>query len=130
MDFIKDPVKWKKWYPGTDSLDILYIEGKASGILLDSIGLQSLCIGEINDSIVKAKNVGIRVKKQLETGWQIFPGSNENNVTLQWYMDFKLRWYPWEKFRSLFYENIYGVQMEKGLSNLKELSEGRRSSIN
>jgi hypothetical protein len=45
-------------------------------------------------------------------------------------MDFKLKWYPWEKFKSLFYENFYGVQMEQGLSNLKELSEHRRSSIN
>ena len=46
-----------------------------------------------------------------------------DSLTLQWYMDFKLKWYPWEKFRSLFYENIYGVQMEQGLSNLKELAK-------
>jgi hypothetical protein len=46
-----------------------------------------------------------------------------DSSTLQWYMDFNLKWYPWDKFRSLFYENIYGVQMEQGLSNLKELSK-------
>jgi len=46
-----------------------------------------------------------------------------DSLTLQWYMDFKLKWYPWEKFRSLFYENIYGVQMEQGLHNLKELAK-------
>jgi hypothetical protein len=45
-------------------------------------------------------------------------------------MDFKLRWYPWEKFKSLFFENIYGAHLERGLGNLKELSEGRRSSSN
>ena len=53
-----------------------------------------------------------------------------DSSTLQWYMDFKLRWYPWEKFKSLFFENIYGFQMERGLENLKQLSEGNRSSIN
>jgi len=49
---------------------------------------------------------------------------------VQWWMDFKLRWYPWEKFSSLFFENIYGAQMEKGLDNLKRLAEANRSSIN
>ena len=53
-----------------------------------------------------------------------------DSSTLQWFMDFKLRWYPWEKFKSLFFENIYGFQMEQGLENLKALSEGNRSSIN
>ena len=130
MSFIKDPLKWKEWYPGTDSLDILYAEGKPGGVLMDSTGMEGLCIVEINDSIVIAKNAGRRLKRDLETGWKIFAGSSENNVTLQWYMDFKLKWYPWEKFRSLLFENIYGAQMEQGLANLKELSEGRRSSIN
>ena len=130
MSFITDPLKWKEWYPGADSLDILYIEGKPMGILMDSTGREGLSIGEINDSIVTAKNVGARATRELETGWKIFPGSKNNVTTVQWYMDFKLKWYPWEKFKSLFYENIYGVHMERGLAALKELSEGRRSSSN
>ena len=36
MGFITDPLKWKEWYPGADSLNILYIEGKPMGILIDS----------------------------------------------------------------------------------------------
>ena len=130
MGFITDPLKWKEWYPGADSLDILYIEGKPMGILMDSAGREGLCIGEVNDSVITAKNVGPGAGRELETGWKIFPGSENNVTTVQWYMDFKLKWYPWEKFKSLFYENIYGVHMEQGLANLKELSEGRRSSSN
>ena len=128
MGFITDPLKWKEWYPGADSLNILYIEGKPMGVIIDS--MEGLSIGEINDSTVTAKNVGTGANRQLETGWKIFPGSGNNVTTVQWYMDFKLKWYPWEKFKSLFYENIYGVHMEQGLANLKELSEGRRSSSN
>ena len=130
MGFITDPLKWKEWYPGADSLDILYIEGKPMGILMDSTGLEGLCIGEMNDSTVTAKNVGPEARRELETGWKIFPGSENNVSTVQWYMDLKLKWYPWEKFKSLFYENIYGIHMEQGLANLKELCEGRRSSSN
>ena len=129
MSFIKDPVKWKEWYPGADTLDILFIEGKPKGVIIDSVFL-GLCIIDVSDSTVTATDVGLRVKRQTEIGWKILAGNGENNVTVQWYMDFKLKWYPWEKFKSLFFENIYGLQMEQGLANLKALSEGRRSSIN
>ena len=130
MGFISDPLKWKEWYPGADSLDIIYIEGKPMGILLDSSGLIGLSIFTINDSVVTVGEVGMSATQRMEMGWKVLSGGNENNVVTQWYMDFKLRWYPWEKFKSLFFENIYGAHMERGLANLKELSEGRRSSSN
>jgi hypothetical protein len=38
-------------------------------------------------------------------------------------MDFRLRWYPWEKFSSLLLEKRYGPMLENGLDNLKKLME-------
>ncbi|HJS54461.1 MAG TPA: hypothetical protein VJ765_07960, partial [Chitinophagaceae bacterium] len=64
--------------------------------------------------------------RPIRSGLKLIRHQPGDSATLQWFMDFKLRWYPWEKFRSLFFENIYGVQMEQGLANLKELT-GRRS---
>ena len=130
MSFIADPLKWKEWYPGADSLGILYIEGKPKGILLDRSGLHGLSILNSNDSIVTVVEVGNTSTQRMEMGWKVISGGNENNVVAQAYMDFKLSWYPWEKFKSLFFENIYGAHLEKGLANLKEISEGRRSSSN
>lgn len=130
MSFIADPLKWKEWYPGADTLDILYVAGKPEGILLDSAGLIGLSIISVSDSIVTARDVGAVVKPEMNMGWKVLSGPHENTVTAQWYMDFKMRWYPWEKFKSLFFENIYGPHMEKGLANLKAVAEGRRSSIN
>ena len=131
MSVISDPLEWKEWYPGADSLDILYIEGKPKGILLDSSGMVGLSIFSSNDSLVTVGEVGKTATQRMEMGWKVISGGgNENNVITQWYMDFKLRWYPWEKFKSLFFENIYGAHMEQGLANLKEFSEGRRSSSN
>jgi len=130
MDYISNPVKWKEWYPGADSLPLFFVDGKTKGIMLDSITKAALTITEKNDSSVIATNTGPGVKRQLVTGWKIIPGQNENMVTVQWYMDFKFRWYPWEKFSSLFYENIYGTEMEKGLANLKRVAESGRSSLN
>jgi hypothetical protein len=58
--------------------------------------------------------------KPVISGWQLYGKPTSDSLTLQWYMDFHFRWYPWEKFSSLFYEHTYGDMMEKGLSNLKQ----------
>lgn len=126
---IANPIFWKYWFPGADSLELLYIEGEAKGIVVDSYAHRSIFIREKNDSSVIAVYQGVGGKEILN-GWRIITGNSMDFVTVQWWMDFKLRWYPWEKFSSLFFENIYGVQMEKGLDNLKRLVETNRSSIN
>jgi hypothetical protein len=46
------------------------------------------------------------------------------NVTVvQWYFDFHLHWYPWEKFSSLLLESQVGAPMERSLDKLKKLAE-------
>ena len=62
-------------------------------------------------------------RRPVINGWQLHEFASTDSLTMQWYMDFNLPWYPWEKFGSLFYEKTYGVMMEKGLSNLKEVAQ-------
>ncbi|MDP4265112.1 MAG: hypothetical protein Q8941_21470 [Bacteroidota bacterium] len=98
-----DRQNWKNWYPGVDSI-------------------KSITITEKNDSSVRATIVGPG-SKNIETGWNIFSTASGQPVTVQWYMDFHLRWYPWEKFSSLLLEKSYGPRMENGLSDLKRIVE-------
>ncbi len=44
-------------------------------------------------------------------------------TVLQWYFDFHLKWYPWEKFGSIIYDDRMGPGMEKSLMQLKALVE-------
>lgn len=60
-------------------------------------------------------------RSPVENSWQLHRFAASDSITLQWYMDFKLQWYPWQKFSSLFYEKTYGTMMEQGLQNLKGL---------
>jgi hypothetical protein len=62
-------------------------------------------------------------KKPVYNSWHLYMGG-ANSVTVQWYIDITLRWYPWEKFKSLFFENTFGMNMEQGLKNLKNRVEG------
>ncbi len=118
---ISDAANWKKWYPGADTMELLITDGKANGLLLDSLQ-GAISITNISDSSVVAATAGPRIREAI-TGWNIYESSNPNTVTVQWYMDFYLRWYPWEKFSSLLLEKRYGPMMEQGLDKLKSLLE-------
>ena len=95
---LKDTTNWKNWYPGADSL-------------LPSVDLT------FSDLLVKFQQ--IREGKKAEEGWNIIQTERPNITTVQWYMDIRLNWYPWEKFSSIMLENRYGPFMEKGLAGLK-----------
>lgn len=44
-------------------------------------------------------------------------------TVVQWYFDFDLNWYPWEKFGSITFDRQFGGPMEASLNNLKNLIE-------
>lgn len=44
-------------------------------------------------------------------------------TVVQWYFDFHLKWYPWEKFGSITFDDQFGKPMEQSLNNLKKLIE-------
>ena len=123
MVYLADPVKWRSWFPGGDTLDHLYIDGEIKGIRLSNSSPQGIMITGKTDSTVTASNVGPGIR-ELVMGWNVFPGpAGQNTATVQWYMDFHLRWYPWEKFSSLLFEKRYGPSMEQGLTKLKSVVE-------
>lgn len=112
---------WRQWHPALKN-----VPGNEFVVLNDS----SVKVQGTTITILERKNEELITQMVTDNGRPILsalkvirhqPG---DSATLQWYMDFNLRWYPWEKFKSLFFENIYGVQMEQGLVNLKQLSEG------
>ena len=117
--------KWKNWYPGFDTLPLLTIDTKEGHVL------SAKAPGQVTIMVSDNKKDGaigiiaeFRSKRTpLINGWKTISYPGTDSVTLQWFMDFKLRWYPWEKFSSLMFENIYGPRMEKGLANLKALLE-------
>ena len=59
--------------------------------------------------------------KLSHSDFALVPGSNYTVV--QWYFDFHLQWYPWQKFQSIIYDKQLGPHMEASLQNLKRLIE-------
>jgi Polyketide cyclase / dehydrase and lipid transport len=121
MEQVANAANWKNWFPGMDTAQLFYVAGKVEGMVLNEKSKRFLAISERNENGVQAEYKGIKQKKVM-TGWNIMP-DRDNTVTVQWYMDFTLRWYPWEKFSSILFEKQYGPQMEQGLSRMKNLVE-------
>ena len=125
---VNDPVKWKNWFPDLDSAKLYYEEGVVKGVIIDDSSRQYIKITRITkDEVITELRAGSR---KIISGWKIIDHPQPNSITLQWYMDFHLRWYPWEKFASFLFEKSYGFKMEQGLNNIKKLSEANRTSFN
>lgn len=103
--YLVDTTTWRSWHP-------TFMAG--SPFLSGAGGKYNLQLN--TDSLVRMEvDYG---KRQVLYGWQFhhYPGSDK--YTLQWWADFELGWYPWERMGSLFFEKTYGVMMEQGLKNL------------
>ena len=60
--------------------------------------------------------------KQFQSGMALYTPM-EGMVTVQWYFDFRIRWYPWEKLGSIVYDRQLGDPMQESLGKLKALVE-------
>jgi hypothetical protein len=121
MNQVSNISNWKNWYPGADTLKLYYEDNIIKGLILDEPRKRYLVVREKKDEEVTAEYV--LSKKSIPTGWLIAANAESNSVTIQWYMDFHLRWYPWEKFSSFVFEKVYHPQLQQGLDNLKKFLE-------
>ena len=116
--YINDLSQWRRWYPSLKTIpETEYTILKDSLVEIRATRIKTIWKGNEEIMTEMTSNNGRPVLSRIK----VIRQGQADSSTLQWQMNFKLRWYPWEKFRSLFFENIYGLQMEQGLSNLKEL---------
>lgn len=126
MPTLENPVRWKEWYPGVDSAALYYENGVAKGVNLSPDGKVRLVLrGKKGNEVITEFRSSMR---PVVNGWNVISHPGSDSTTVQWYMDFHLRWYPWEKFTSIMFDRWYGPKMEKGLENIRNLSSGSRSS--
>ena len=116
---INDLNKWKKWYPGFDTLKLEPLTVKGDHWLSAKMATTAISVAEVTPGIIRAefKTAG---KNPVISGWEAKSYNQSDSLTVQWWLDFKLKWYPWDKFFSLAYDKMYGAQMEQGLKNLKK----------
>ena len=111
-----------------DSARFFYESGVVKGFIIKDSSRQYInIIHNKGDEVIAEIRSG---KKKIISGWKTISYPHTDSTTLQWYMDFHLRWYPWEKMASLLFEQSYGPKMEQGLNNIKNLVETGHVSFN
>lgn len=70
---------------------------------------------------VKWSELNVSDSKKVEGNFRF--EESAGITVVQWYFDFKLNWYPWEKFGSITFDQQFGPVMERSLNNLKKLVE-------
>lgn len=123
LNKINDLNEWKQWYPGFDTMTMEPVVEKDGRLV--SARLQKTTtitiVSDKRDEVLAEFRSGN--KKPVVGGWKMMSYHKTDSLTLQWYFDFSIRWYPWEKFFSLAYDKMYGSRMEAGLTNLKKSVE-------
>jgi hypothetical protein len=113
---LQNMASWKEWNVFAQSFqDPLVLADTLRG------GKYAVFLTGKSDSLVTAwwKQPGGR---DFSSGFNLV-AQDSNHTTLQWYFDFRLRWYPWEKFQGIIYDQQLGPDMEKSLQNLKTRAE-------
>lgn len=129
---LSDVKQWNQWLPWitTDSGAIVQLSPVTNqpGSFFRWQGVRYKSAGTI--SIKEIKNDEILLLHELQGmnkadgGFRIRSTGTKGEVTeVLWYMEYKLKWYPWERFYGIFVDHIIGPAFEKGLEQLKNFAE-------
>ena len=119
MNKISDLRTWKTWnefvnYP---------VAKNTGGMKPDSASADYLRIGgnEISLSVPEGDRVNVLFThgNQMFTGLFIIDAKNRPVIVI-WTLNFNVKWYPWEKLASMFYDKQLGPLMEKSLVQLRD----------
>jgi hypothetical protein len=108
LAYIGDTATWSQWHP---LIQQLKTQGRQQHF-------QTTPLAKTDSTVIF--HTQYNTQTPITNGWQVYHFPNADSLTLQWYMDFDLKWYPWQKFGSLFYEKTYGTIMQQGLENIRQ----------
>lgn len=117
---VNDFARWKNWYDGFDKVKLTnekFENGRIISCEANGIALNQIVNNDSLVSVTMNKN-----KRPIENSFKLIRYATGDSITLQNYMVFKFKWYPWEKLSSLFFDKSYGPIMEKNIQKLKEIT--------
>ncbi|MET0244773.1 MAG: hypothetical protein ABW174_14945 [Flavitalea sp.] len=113
-EYIRNMNNWQQWNVMVTDQDSG--NGKFSNSIYVGKNLKVLMLAEAADSLRTEWQHGASDK--IASGFNLIQDQGEITV-VQWYFDFYLKWYPWEKFGSIVFDQQLGPSMEKSLNKLK-----------
>ncbi|MBC7851002.1 MAG: hypothetical protein H7Y31_14770 [Chitinophagaceae bacterium] len=114
---IQDIREWQKWNALLNTPQLTGISYSPTVFKSDQMSVTILPSDSINIIETQWVRTG---QPPVHSGFQIIEAGN--SCIVQWYFDFEVKWYPWEKFGSIVFDKELGPPMEKSLDQLKKES--------
>lgn len=131
VSYLNDVSRWKQWMPWLQSDSGLFIRvspvttGQGANIQWKSVDARQQ--GTLTITTIKEGEYGILHEfKDMNPalgGFRIrrIPGA-ANQTEVQWFLEYRLKWYPWERFSGIFMDHMIGPVFEQALQQLSKLS--------
>lgn len=121
--YINDVSKWKEWYPDS-AAKFSYSSntiGRGAGITINRtmVVIQDNSKHKINTLWQTGNSAPMRGE------FDFISYDSIKTVSVQWLLEQKVKWYPWEKFASIFSDKAMGPFMQQGLEKLKTTVEAQ-----
>jgi ribosome-associated toxin RatA of RatAB toxin-antitoxin module len=129
---LSDVKEWGQWMPWVTADEGALVQTSpvtnAPGAFFKWKGLNknnsgTITLLSLSPNLVTAK-YELKEMNDSEGGFRIrtLP-NNLSQCEVQWFMEYKLKWYPWERFYGIFLDHIIGPAFDKGLQELKNYLE-------
>lgn len=115
--YLSDLRQWQQWNTLINSPEM--INPSYSNNTFTSDRLQVQLVEVEPDTITTSWRQG--GGQEIASGFTLH--TSANTTVVQWYFDFRLKWYPWEKFGSIIFDKQLGPPMEQSLGELKKKLE-------
>jgi hypothetical protein len=127
---LSDVKNWNKWLPWitADSGAIVQLSATTNspgsffrwkGVKINSAGTITIQSSKPNEILLLHE---LKDMNKAEGGFRMRSVSPVETEML-WYMEYKLKWYPWERFFGIFTDRIIGSAFDKGLEQFKNYIE-------
>jgi len=125
---LSDVHAWKTWLPWIQRSDEHKQQVKDSVFQTDS-SLLWISANRKNEVFLKVtgRQPGSILLEHAFKGMNIAQGGfrisavGKGQTELQWFMEYPLRWYPWERFYGIFLDRMFGSMFEEGFRRLEEV---------
>ncbi len=112
--YLSDLNTWAEWNTFISDSSMVFTD--SSSVLQ----MHALRIKLISSSLDSVRTEWLPAKaKKFQGNFDLI--QTENITTVQWYFDFHLEWYPWQKFQSIIFDKQMGPSMEASLLRFRDI---------
>jgi len=129
---LKDVKQWNEWLPWivADSGAIVQFSAVTNepGSFIKWQGMDEKNAGKITITATDAQTIyvlhSLKGMNEAKGVFRVVSGGQSSRQSeVQWLMDYKLKWYPWERFLGIFMDQMLGPVLDQGLQNFKNSIE-------